>query len=67
MKLKDFKKTDVWEKANIVKYFEDETGKEIELPTTEVKRRRFWNREVIDHGTEINFNTGLRTLEVFLK
>ena len=67
MKLKEFKETDLWQQANIVKYYEDETGEEIEYPTTEVKRRRFWNREVVGHGTEIDSNTRLRTLEVFLK
>lgn len=67
MKLKEFRETDLWQQANIVKYYEDKTWKEIDLPTTEVKWRRLWNREVVSHGTEINFNTGLITLEVFLK
>jgi hypothetical protein len=67
MKLKEFKETDLWQKANIVKYFEDETGEEIDPTMTEVKRRKFLNREVVDHGTEFNLKTGLRTLEVFIK
>ncbi len=47
MKLKDFKETSGFKIANIVKYF-DTDNQEIDLPKTEVQRRRFWNRQVVD-------------------
>ena len=62
MKLKEFKKSFVWEVADCVEYV-DENGVEIE-PTTEVQRRKMDNMEVISHGTMID--GGIATLEVIL-
>ena len=47
MKLKEFKKSSVWKAADCVEYV-GEDGVEIE-PTTEVKRRKMNNMEVISH------------------
>jgi len=62
MKLKEFKNTMVWKAADCVEYV-GEDGVEIE-PTTEVKRRKMNNMEVISHGTMIDGN--IATLEVVL-
>ena len=62
MKLKEFKNTMEWKAANCVEYV-DEDGVEIE-PTTEVKRRKMNNMEVIRH--EMKIINGLSVLEVVL-
>lgn len=45
MKLKEFMRTDIFAAANIVEYY-NQSGKEV-LFTTEVKRRKTLNKEVI--------------------
>lgn len=63
MKLKEFRKSLIWKAADCVEYV-DENGVEIE-PTSEVKRRKMNNMEVLSHGTMINGS--IATLEVVLK
>ena len=62
MKLKEFKNTMVWKDADCVEYV-DEDGVEVE-PTTEVKRRKMNNMEVIKH--EIKIINELSILKVVL-
>lgn len=64
MKLKEYRNSNVFKVADVVKYY-DEDGNELELPSTEVQRRKFYNKEIVDHGTMID--TGIATLEVYLK
>jgi hypothetical protein len=49
MKLKEFMKTGHFDAADIVEYL-DKSGNNVE-PTTEVERRRFRNKSVIEYTT----------------
>lgn len=64
MKVKEFKKTEMFKMANIVQYFCD--GKEIELPTSNSNLRRFYNREIESASMEKATNN-LFIARVFLK
>ena len=63
MKLKEFKKSAVWSVADCVRLY-GEDDKEIEI-TSETQRGKIYNKEVVDHETEIS--DGIATLSVWLK
>lgn len=60
MKLKEFKKTETFAKANIVEYY-NQDGQEIVI-TTQVNWRRLQNKEIINHESRIDSETGLNIL-----
>lgn len=62
MKVKDFKKTEMFKMAHIVRYFCD--GKEIEVPTSNTSR--FYNREIESASME-NSKSNLFIVRVVLK
>lgn len=66
MKLKEFKQTEVWKTADCIEYIDEETGIEIETPTTEVKRRQFNNREVVNHS-DLSKNGNFTTVQIVLR
>ena len=66
MKLKEFKQTELWKMADCIEYIDKETGTEIETPTTEVKRRQFYNREVVNYSDLLK-NGNFTTMQIVLR
>lgn len=66
MKLKEFRYSPEFKAAGIVRYV-DTNGEEIEVPTTEVKRRRFYNREVVRYQFDNPYLECIQCLEVTLQ
>lgn len=65
MTLKEFTKTNVFEVADKVEYYNDETCEKLSFPSSKKERDKFYNREVISHGTMVM--NGIAILEVYLK
>ncbi len=65
MKLKEFKKTEAFAKANIVEYY-NQDGQEIVI-TTQVNWRRLQNKEIINHESRIDPETGLNILTLTIQ
>ena len=66
MKLKDFRKTEAFAKANIVEYY-NQDRQEILLPTTQVKWRKLLNKEVIRCEFKTDSEKGLNIIELFIE
>ena len=65
MKLKEFKETEAFTKANIVEYY-NQDEQEIVI-TTQVNWRRLQNKEIINHESRIDPETGLNILTLTIQ
>ena len=65
MKLKEFKGTEAFAKANIVEYY-NQDEQEIVI-TTQVNWRRLQNKEIINHESRIDPETGLNILTLTIQ
>lgn len=64
MKIKEFKRTQLFENANIVEYL-DLSGNEIELPRTSSQDRRFDRKEISSSTTRVE--NGLKIVTLYIQ